>query len=103
MKVAIPVVDGLLAPRLGGIEELSIVEVDLDTREADSARRAEVRGRGPEQMIEWLQTNGVDLVILAAGDQNDIGRLSAEGFSVKVGPVGESPRNLVKAFLRDEL
>ena len=103
MKLAMPVAGGGLVSALADADAFDIVEVDLVERTASGAWRREATVRGGEQLADWLAGEGVDLLIVAELGADERGLLEGRGLRVLSGVPRQSPRELVKAYLNDEL
>ncbi len=103
MKLAMPVARGRLASSLEVADSFDIVEVDLVARSASNAWRSDPAHRSGAELAEWLLGEGVDLVIAGDIGSWERGWLEERGLRVLAGAPREAPRELVRAYLEDEL
>ena len=103
MKIALPVAGDGVVSALADADAFDIVEVDLVERTASSAWRRAARQRSGNQLADWLAGEGVDLVITPALEAPERGLLEGRGVRVLTGAPCLTPRELVKAYLNDEL
>jgi predicted Fe-Mo cluster-binding NifX family protein len=103
MKLAMPVANGRLASSLKDAEYFDIVEVDLVERRASSAWRSDPPSSSGAELAGWLAEEGVDLLIAATVGSKERGQLERRGLRVLAGAPRRTPRELLKAYLSDEL
>jgi predicted Fe-Mo cluster-binding NifX family protein len=103
MKLALPVVGDRLAELLDDAEHFDIVEIDLVTRTELGAGRADPGPLSPKELARWLVDAGVDLLIVGHLSSQEHRLLDEHGVRVIAGAPSETPRELVKRYVRDEL
>jgi len=103
MKLALPVAGDRLAETLDDAEQFDIVEIDLVTRTELGAGRTDPGPLSPNELAIWLVDAGVDLLIVRHLGSQEHRLLDEHGVRVIVGAPVETPRELVKRYLRDEL
>ena len=103
MKLALPVVGDRVAELLDDAEEFDIVEIDLVTRTELGVGRTDLGPLSPKELARWLVDAGVDLLIVGHLSSLEHRLLDEHGVRVLAGAPPETPRELVKRYLRDEL
>jgi predicted Fe-Mo cluster-binding NifX family protein len=103
MKLALPVVGDRLAELLDDAEQFDIVDIDLVTRTELGAGRTDPGRLSPRELARWLVDTGVDLLIVGHLSDQEHRLLDECGVRVIAGAPSDTPRALVKRYLRDEL
>ena len=100
MKVAIPLFGSRVSPRFGFCQEILIVKID-DGGEIER-KNISTEGLGIPQRIEQLKTLGVDTIICGGVNGFYLKQLSAVGFHVIPGVMGEA-KEVLDLFQRGHL
>lgn len=103
MKLALPVVGDRLAESIDDAEQFDVVEIDLVTRTELGAGRTDPGHLTPKELARWLVDSGIDLLIVGHVGSQFHRLLDEHGVRVIAGAPPETPRELVKRYLRDEL
>jgi predicted Fe-Mo cluster-binding NifX family protein len=103
MKLALPVVGDRLAEVLEDAEQFDIVEIDLVTRIELGAGRTDPGRLSANELARWLADSEIDLLIVSHLSSDAHRLLDEHGVRVITGAPSETPRELVKRYLRDEL
>jgi predicted Fe-Mo cluster-binding NifX family protein len=92
MKIAIPLFGSRVSPRFGC--EPEILVVDVEARKEVNRRTFSTMGLGIPQQISLLSSLGVDTLICGGIDIFCLRSLSARGFEIIPGVIGEADEAL---------
>jgi predicted Fe-Mo cluster-binding NifX family protein len=92
MKIAIPLFGSRVSPRFGCESEILIV--DIEERKEINRRKFAAMGLGIPQRISLLSSLGVDTLICGGIDIFCLRSLSARGFEIIPGVIGEADEAL---------
>jgi len=103
MKIAIPTVGGKLCMHFGHCEQFALVEVDDAAKAITSTSYLTPPGHEPGVLPRWLHEQGANVIIAGGMGQRAQGLLSQSGIEVVIGAPGETPENVVSAYLAGTL
>lgn len=103
MKIAIPVAEGSLCMHFGHCEQFAMLDVDEPSKEVLGKTMLTPPPHEPGVLPRWMHEQGAN-VIIAGGMGGRAQALFAEnGIHVVVGAPGDTPENLVAAWLEGTL
>jgi len=103
MKIAIPVVNGVLNTHFGHCKEFVFIEADRESKEIVKEDTVAAPPHEPGLLPHWLSQRGVTMVIAGGMGQRAQGLFSEEGIEVVVGAPAEDPKTLVLQYLAGNL
>ena len=103
MRIAVPVVNGVLSMHFGHCEAFALVDVDPDSRTIVKTEEAGAPPHQPGLLPRWLGDKDVDIVIAGGMGQRARSLFEEQNVSVVVGASSESPKVLVKHYLAGTL
>lgn len=103
VKIAIPLVNGLLSEHFGHCEQFALVEVNLETKTIVSQNQATPPPHEPGVLPRWLHEQGVLAIVAGGMGQRALNLFGEYGISVQTGTPGQTPELLAQAYLRGEL
>ena len=103
MKIAIPLTAGHLAAHFGHCEQFALVEADTESKKILSQNRVTPPPHEPGLLPRWLHEQGIQMVIAGGMGQRALNLFTQNGIVIHAGPAGDTPENLVQAFLNGTL
>ena len=99
MKIAIPVENGRLNSHFGGSRRFAIVQVDSNTKAILRTETLPTPEHQPGVFPRWLQSLGVELVIVGGIGQRALAIFAQHGINVVAGLPDERIEIVVEAYL----
>ena len=103
MRIAVPVVNGLLSPHFGHCESFALFDTDCDSNTIAGTTVVESPPHQPGLLPGWLAEKGVDLIIAGGMGQRAHGLFDAKNIDVVVGAPEDAPEKLAEAYLTGDL
>ena len=103
MKIAIPIVDGVLSAHFGRCEQFAIVETDPESKKIIKSETLTPPAHEPGVLPSWLSQMGCNLIIAGGMGGRAIGMFQQSGIEVVMGAPNGKPEEIVMAYLNDEL
>jgi len=103
MRIAVPVVNGMLCMHFGHCEQFALVEVDDASKAITGTRYLAPPPHEPGVLPRWLHEQGADVIIAGGMGQRAQGLFSQSGIKVVVGAPAEKPEDVVSAYLAGTL
>lgn len=100
-KVAIPVTKGLLSEHFGQCNHYEFFLIDnglVRSEEIEIPLKQEIA-----ELFEWLETKGINDIIVHRIDKNMIKLFSPNRINIFVGIAIDTPRNLIEDYLNGNL
>ena len=103
MRIAIPVAQDRLSPHFGHCDQFAIFDIDDNLNKV--INRKEVTPPAPEPGVlpRWLHENNVSVIIAGGMGQRAQQLFAQNDIKVVIGASGQSPEELVSAYLQDTL
>jgi predicted Fe-Mo cluster-binding NifX family protein len=103
MKIAIPVSSGRLCLHFGHCQEFALIDVAEATRQPQQTVFLTPPPHEPGVLPRWLHQQGADVIIAGGMGQRAQQLFDANGIKVVVGAPAETPEDIVRAYLSDDL
>ena len=103
MKIAIPVENGRLNSHFGGSGHFAVIEVDANSKATLRSETLPAPDHQPGAFPRWLQSLGVELVIVGGIGQRALAIFARQGIQVRAGLPGAPVEELVAACLEGRL
>jgi len=103
MKIAIPVENGRLNSHFGGSRHFALIEVDPSTKATLRTETLPAPEHVPGAFPRWLQSLGVELVIVGGVGQRALAIFARHGINVVAGVPDQPVEALVAAYLNGQL
>lgn len=103
MKIAIPIVDGVLSAHFGRCEQFAIVETDPESKKIIKSEMLTPPAHEPGVLPTWLSQMGCTTIIAGGMGGRAIGMFQQSGIEVVIGASNRKPEEIVMAYLNDEL
>ncbi len=103
MRIAVPTSGGRLSPHFGRCDEFVLMNVDPQSRRIISVEKAVPPPHGPGVIPQWLSGFNVDVIIAGGMGVRAIELFQAAAIKVVRGAVVETPEDLVRDYLADQL
>ena len=103
MRIAIPLVQGKLSLHFGHCEQFAIFDVDDNIKKVINRKDAAPPGHEPGALPRWLHENNVSVIIAGGMGQRAQQLFTQYGIKVVIGASGQSPEDLVSAYLANTL
>jgi len=103
MKIAIPVVDGMLCAHFGHCEQFALLTVDLSQKTILERLDLTPPAHEPGVLPRWLHEQGANVIIAGGMGQRAQGLFAENEIEVVVGAPSDNPEDLVKAYLSGTL
>ena len=103
MRIAIPIVGGVISQHFGHSEQFALVDVDNQKKEILNRQTVPSPGHQPGFLPGWLAQQGVAVVI--AGGMGSQAQMLFQQNNIQVitGTIGADPETLVKDFMNGTL
>ncbi len=102
-RIAVPLVQGKLSLHFGHCEEFAIFDVDDNLKKVISRKNAAPPAHEPGVLPRWLHENNVNVIIAGGMGQRAQQLFTQDGIKVVIGASGQSPEELVSAYLENTL
>ncbi|MGI6393398.1 MAG: NifB/NifX family molybdenum-iron cluster-binding protein [bacterium] len=99
MKIAIPLVDGVLCMHFGHCSKFAIIDVDETKKEIIGREDVTPPPHEPGLLPRWLHERNVNLIIAGGMGQRAQTLFLQNSISVVVGAPAESPEKLVNDYM----
>jgi len=103
MRVAIPLAQGKLSLHFGHCDKFAIFDIDDSIKEVVSRKDSTPPTPAPGVLPKWLNENNVSVIIASGMGQRAQQLFAQNDIKVVIGASGDSPENLVSAYLQDKL
>jgi predicted Fe-Mo cluster-binding NifX family protein len=103
MKIAIPVENGRLNSHFGGSRQFALIEVDPTAKTTLRTETLPAPEHVPGAFPRWLQSLGVELVIVGGIGQRALAIFAQHGINVVAGLPDQPVEALVAAYLNGQL
>lgn len=103
MKIAIPIVDGVLSAHFGRCEQFAIVEADPESKKIIKTEMLTPPAHEPGVLPSWLSQMGCSLIIAGGMGGRAADMFQQNGIEVIMGASNRKPEEIVMAYLNDEL
>ena len=103
MRIAIPLVQGKLSLHFGHCEQFAIFDIDDNIKKVINRKDAAPPGYAPGVLPEWLHENSVSVIIASGMGQRAQQLFVQNNIKVVIGASGQSPEELVSAYLENTL
>jgi len=103
MRIAIPLVQGKLSLHFGHCDQFAIFDTDDSLKKVINRKDATPPGHEPGVLPRWLHENNVSVIIAGGMGQRAQQLFTQNDIKVVTGVSGQTPEELVSAFLEDTL
>ena len=103
MRIAVPLVQGKLSLHFGHCEQFAIIDIDSGSKNILSQELVEPPSHEPGALPKWLAGLHVELIIAGGMGQRAQQLFTQNGIKVVIGASGQSPEELVSAYLENTL
>jgi ATP-binding protein involved in chromosome partitioning len=103
MRIAIPLAQGKLSLHFGHCEQFAIFDIDGETSKVINRKDATPPAPEPGVLPRWLHENNVNVIIAGGMGQRAQQLFTQDGIKVVIGASGQSPEELVSAYLENTL
>jgi len=103
MNIAIPLTAGRLSEHFGHCEEFALFEADPASKQILKQSLMIPPPHEPGLLPRWLHQQGVQIVIAGGMGRRALDLFAQNGIAVHAGASGDTPDNLVQAFLNGTL
>ena len=103
MRIAVPLVQGRLSLHFGHCDQFAIFDIDGETSKVINRKDATPPAHAPGVLPKWLHENNVSVIIAGGMGQRAQQLFAQNDIKVVIGASGESPEELVSAYLQDKL
>ena len=103
MKIAVPLVEGSLSMHFGHCDQCAIFDVGSDGKTLANREDATPPAHEPGALPRWLHEKNVSVIIAGGMGQRAQQLFAQNDIKVVVGASGESPEELVTAYLENTL
>jgi len=103
MRIAIPLVQGKLSLHFGHCDQFAIFDIDDSLKKVINRKDATPPGHEPGVLPRWLHENNVSVIIAGGMGQRAQQLFTQNDIKVVTGASGQTPEELVSAFLEDKL
>lgn len=101
MKIAIPVVEGMLSAHFGHCESFALFEVE--SKEIRSRVDLTPPPHEPGVLPKWLGEQGAELIIAGGMGQRAVQLFTNNGVAVIVGAPSAEPEKIIRDYLDENL
>ena len=103
MKIAIPVVEGLLSLHFGHCESFAILDVDVENKQILSNKEVTAPAHEPGVLPRWLGELDVNMIITGGMGLRAKDMFTARAIDVIVGATAQAPETIVKRYMEGAL
>lgn len=103
MKIAIPVVNGVLNSHFGHSEEFSVFTVDYEAKKITECETIQAPPHEPGLLPTWMNNLGINLVIAGGMGQRAQSLFSQKNIDVIVGAPNIAPEELIILYFNNKL
>ena len=103
MKIAIPVINGLLSEHFGHCETFYIASVNEENKEITDEENKKAPPHEPGLLPKWLKESDVDVIIAGGMGQRAIELFRQNSIEVFIGVDKKTPKELVNDYINQKL
>ncbi len=103
MKIAMPLVDGKLCAHFGHCEQFALLAVDEKAKTITDKQMLTPPAHEPGVLPRWLHEQGANIIIAGGMGQRAQSLFAENDIKVVVGASGETPEQIVTAYLTGTL
>ncbi len=103
MKIAIPIVNGVLGAHFGHCEKFAFIDVDPAAKKVLGKQEVVPPPHQPGLLPPWLADRGVNMIIAGGMGQRALGLFAQQNIAVIVGAAAAAPEELVNQYLAGTL
>lgn len=103
MRIALPVIGGMLSPHFGHCESFVFIEVDKEKQSILKTETISAPPHVPGMLPGWLKEQGADLVIAGGMGGRAVELFAAQSIDLCIGAPVCEPEVLVKSYLSGQL
>ena len=103
MRIAIPLVQGKLSLHFGHCDQFAIFDIDDNLKKVINRKDAAPPRPEPGVLPRWLNENNVNVIIAGGMGQRAQQLFTQNNIKVVIGASGQSPEELVSAYLENTL
>jgi ATP-binding protein involved in chromosome partitioning len=103
MRIAVPLAQGKLSLHFGHCDQFAIFDIDGETSKVTNRKDATPPAHEPGVLPRWLHENNVNVIIAGGMGQRAQQLFAQNDIKVVIGASGQSPEELVSAYLQDTL
>ncbi len=103
MRIAVPVVEGMLNLHFGHCKEFALIDIDSATNEIVAIQEVVAPKHEPGSFPLFLAEKGVNLIIAGGMGHRAQGHFENHGIKVICGAPSKAPQELVKEYLEGVL
>ena len=101
MKIAIPVLDGVLSPHFGQCQHFAVIELDPETKTV--IKQEMMTPHEPGSYPAWLAGLGCNLIIAGGMGGRAVNLFEQNGINVIMGASCVEPDKIINSYLNNEL
>jgi len=103
MRIAIPLAQGKLSLHFGHCDQFAIFDIDDNIKKVINRKDATPPTHAPGVLPQWLHENNVSVIIAGGMGQRAQQLFTQNYIKVVIGASGQSPEELVSAYLENTL
>ena len=103
MRIAVPLAMGKLSLHFGHCDQFAIFDIDDETSKVINRKDVTPPAHEPGVLPKWLHENNVSVIIAGGMGQRAQQLFTQDGIKVVIGASGQSPEELVSAYLENTL
>ena len=103
MRIAVPVVNGVLSPHFGHCETFTLIDTGDDGKSIAGVTNVDAPPHEPGLLPGWLAEHGVNLIIAGGMGQRARDLFTSKNIGVVVGAPADKAENLATAYLNGNL
>ena len=103
MRIAIPLAQGKLSLHFGHCDQFAIFDIDGEISKVINRKDVTPPAPEPGVLPKWLHENNVSVIIAGGMGQRAQQLFTQDGIKVVIGASGQSPEELVSAYLENTL
>ena len=103
MRIAIPLAQGKLSLHFGHCDQFAIFDIDDSIKKVINRKDVSPPTHAPGVLPKWLHKNNVSVIIAGGMGQRAQQMFTQNDIKVVVGASGQTPEELVSAYLEDTL
>jgi len=103
MRIAIPLAQGKISLHFGHCDQFAIFDIDDSTSKVINRKDAAPPDHAPGALPKWLHENNVGVIIAGGMGQRAQQLFAQNDIKVVIGASGQSPEELVSAYLENTL
>jgi predicted Fe-Mo cluster-binding NifX family protein/cellulose biosynthesis protein BcsQ len=103
MRIAVPLARGKLSLHFGHCDQFAIFDIDDNIKKVINRKDVTPPAPEPGVLPRWLHENNVSVIIAGGMGQRAQQLFTQDGIKVVIGASGQSPEELVSAYLENTL